>query len=292
MSLVVAMLAIAQLPASNPWKTREVVAPNVEYVTFTSKAAKTEVSFHLYKPAAYEAEKERRFPVLIWLHGSGGGLAGIRPLSALFDEAIRDKKIPPMLIVFPNGMASSMWCDSADGSVPMETVVVQELLPHVDRTFRTLPGRQHRILEGFSMGGFGAARLGLKHPDRFGTVSVLAGGPMDLDFEGPRTRANPAERASILKNVFGGDLEKFRAQHPLTIAKAYAADKKPAIKMRVAVGSRDFTAALNRSYSDFLRERKIEHTWTIVPQVGHDTLALLKGLGDANWTFYREALKD
>ena len=137
-------------------------APRVEFHTFDSAAAKAKVSYHLYTPEAYDTEKEQRFPVLYWLHGTGGGRAGIAPLSAFFDRAIREGKIPPMLIVFPNGLATSMWCDSKDGSVPMETVVVKELVPHVDATFRTVAAREGRLIEGFSMGGYGAARLGLQ----------------------------------------------------------------------------------------------------------------------------------
>ncbi|CAN5152215.1 hypothetical protein BH11PLA2_BH11PLA2_46940 [soil metagenome] len=53
------------------------------------------------------------------------------------DEAIRKENIPPMLIVFPNGLASSMWCDSNDGKVPMETILIKELIPHIDKTHRT-----------------------------------------------------------------------------------------------------------------------------------------------------------
>jgi len=56
----------------------------------------------------YDTEKELKFPVLYWLHGSGGGTGGILPLSAHFDRAIRMGKIPPMLVVFANGLASSL----------------------------------------------------------------------------------------------------------------------------------------------------------------------------------------
>ena len=59
------------------WVTREVKAPRVSFHTFDSAAAKTKVSYHLYTPAAYDAaaSKDRRFPVVYWLHGSGGRVA-------------------------------------------------------------------------------------------------------------------------------------------------------------------------------------------------------------------------
>jgi enterochelin esterase-like enzyme len=282
-------------PAAAPtrglgWMTPAVRAPGVTFHTFASAAAKTNVSFHVYTPEVYQREKERRFPVLYWLHGTGGGLGGIAPVSAWFDAAIREGKMPPVLVVFPNGLATSMWCNSKDGAVPMETVVIKELVPHVDATFRTVAKREVRIIEGFSMGGYGAARLGLKFPEVFGTVSCLAGGPLDLDFAGPRATGNPAERERILKGTFGGDLDYYRSQNPITVAEQQADAVRGKVHLRIAVGARDNTGPLNRAYSERLKKLNLDHTFTIVPGVGHDTLALLKGLGEANWVFYRTAL--
>jgi len=279
--------ATAQSGTQPAWLTRAVAAPRVRYHTFESAVAKAKVSYHLYTPEAYDTESGRRFPVLYWLHGSGGGLAGIAPMAALFDRAIREGKIPPMLVVFPNGMASSLWCDSKDGSVPMETIVIKELVPRIDATARTLAMLEGRIVEGFSMGGYGAARLGFLYPELFGGISILAGGPLDLDFAGPRANANPAERERILQGTFGGDIDYYRSQSPITIAERQAPAVRDQVRVRVAVGSRDNTAPLNRAYSEHLKRLNIPHTFTLVPDVGHNTLALLRGLDDANWQFYR-----
>lgn len=268
--------------------TAPVPAPRVQFHTLKSVAAKAEVSFHLYTPEGYDTEKEQRFPVLYWLHGTGGGRAGIAPLSAFFDQAIREGKIPPLLVVFPNGLATSMWCDSKDGKVPMETVVVKELVPHIDATFRTIAKCEGRLIEGFSMGGYGAARLGLKYPKVFAAFSCLAGGPLDLDFAGPRATGNPAERERVLRETFGGDLDYYRAQSPLTLATQHADAVRGNMRIRIAAGLRDNTGPLNRAFSDHLTELKIEHTFTKVPGVGHDTLALLRGLGEESWQFYRD----
>ncbi len=246
------------------WTTPQIQAAHVQYLTFESAAAKTKVSYHVYTPEAYDQEKDRRFPVLYWLHGTGGGLQGIQPLSQFFDEAIRMEKIPPMLGVFPNGLATSMWCDSKDGLVPMETVVVKELVPHVDKSFRTLADRTGRIIEGFSMGGYGAGRLGLLYPDIFGTVSIFAGGPLDLEFQGPRAKSNPAERERILKGTFGDDLDYFKKQSPLTVAEKHADSVRGKSKVRVVVGERDFSVDLNRTYSEHLKKLKIDHEMTVV----------------------------
>lgn len=271
------------------WTLPAVTALRVQHHTFQSAAAKADVSFHVYSPPDYDAHPDRRFPVLYWLHGTGGGIGGIKPVAAFFDAAIREQKIPPMLIVFPNGLTATMWCDSKDGKVPMETVVVKELVPHIDATFRTLATREGRLIEGFSMGGYGAARLGLKYPGVFAGFSCLAGGPLDLDFEGPRATGNPAERDRILQTTFDGDLDYYRAQSPLTLAVQQADRVRGKLLVRIAAGQRDNTGPLNRAFSSLLSELQLEHTFAKVPDVGHNTLELLRGTGETNWIFYNEA---
>lgn len=65
----------------------------MDFRTFDSRAASARVSFHIYAPEAYSREQERRFPVLYWLHGSGGGLRGIPQLARHFDSAIAAGKL-------------------------------------------------------------------------------------------------------------------------------------------------------------------------------------------------------
>jgi acetyl esterase/lipase len=177
--------------------------------------------------------------------------------------------------------------DWKDGTRPIETIIISELIPHIDSTWRTIPQRAGRLIEGFSMGGYGAGRLGVIHTNLFGAVSILAGGPLNLEFQGPRAKGNPGEKELILKDTFGNDLDYFKAQSPLTIAEKNAAAIIGKLKIRVAVGSRDFTADLNRAYSEHLKKLKIDHQLTVVPRVAHETMLLLKGLGEANWDFYR-----
>lgn len=272
-------------PAS--WVTPAVSAPGVVYRTFQSAAARTAVSYHAYLPPQYDAEPARRFPVLYWLHGTGGGLGGIAPLAAHFDAAIRAGSIPPMLVVFANGMTSSMWADSKDGRTPMETVVARDLVAEVDARFRTVATREGRSLEGFSMGGHGVARIGLRYPERFGAISMLAAGPLDLDFDGPRARANPGERARILRDVHGDDLAYYRAQSPLTVAEAFAARAGPRPRLRIVVGDADNTAPGSAVFSALLGTLGVAHEHIVLPGVGHDTMALFTALGERGWDFYR-----
>ena len=79
---------------------------------------------------------------------------------------------PACLVVFVNGLPSGMYVDWKDGSTPVESMIVKDLVPHIDATWRTIATREGRMLDGFSMGGYGAARLGFKHANLFRAVSI------------------------------------------------------------------------------------------------------------------------
>ena len=91
------------------------------------------------------------------------------------------------------------------------------------------------------MGGYGAARLAFKHPEVFGAASILAGGPLDPEFAGPRALANPAGRDEILHRVFG-DMEGYLDASPWMLAERNADAIRGRLPIRIAVGGRDFTA--------------------------------------------------
>ena len=129
-----------QSPAKNPpvWVTRAVPAPGVTHHVFACPSTKGNVSYHLYRPAAY-ADETRRFPVVYWLHGSGGGLPGIPVVARRFDAAITAGKLPPCLVVFVNGLEMGMYVDWADGSAPVESMIVRDLLPQLEALRASLP---------------------------------------------------------------------------------------------------------------------------------------------------------
>jgi len=273
--------------ATVQWVTAAVRAPRLQHRIFYSEAAKSEVSYHIYTPELYDIEKKRHFPVLYWLHGHGGGLKGMPYLVKHFDLAIRTGKMPPMLIVFPNGMFESMWCNSKDGKVPMETVVVKELVPHIDATFRTIDSREGRLIEGFSMGGYGAARLGFKYHDIFCAVSILGAGPLQQTFTasvGPKSMAD--FRTRVLQTVYGSDQDYFKAQSPWVLAEQNAAAIGSKTRVRQVVGDRDETLNFNRDFDTHLTRLGISHTFTVLPNIAHNTMPLLDALGEANWKFY------
>ncbi|MBX3385017.1 MAG: hypothetical protein KF768_00440 [Phycisphaeraceae bacterium] len=270
------------------WVTREVRAPGVTFHTFDSDLIKGKVSYHLYRPAAYTAQPDRRFPVVYWLHGSGGGLPGIARLAEHFDRAIEVGKAPPFLVVFVNGLVEGMYVDWKDGSVPLESVIVKELVPHVDATHRTIPTRQARLLDGFSMGGYGAARLGFEHRDLFASVSMIGAGPMQAELvQAPR--AGRQRAAEVLQRVYGGDQSYFRRVSPRAIAERHAESIAKGTLIRIVIGDLDETYPANLDFHRHLESLNIPHTWKVLKGVAHDPMRSLEALGDENWSFYRAA---
>jgi enterochelin esterase-like enzyme len=273
-----------------PWVTPPVRAPGVDFRTFDSRAANARVSFHIYLPEAYRTEQERRFPVLYWLHGSGGGLRGIPQLARHFDSAIAAGKAPPFLVVFVNGFVEGMYVDWKDGSAPLETVIVKDLVPHVDATWRTIAAREGRMLDGFSMGGYGAARLGFKYPDLFRAVSIVSAGPMQPELV-QTPRAGRQRAAEVLQKVYGGDQAYFRSVSPRTLAEQNAEAIAKGSLVRIVIGDQDETFENNRAFHEHLERLRIPHGWTVLRGVAHDPMGVLSALGDDNWAFYRTAFR-
>jgi enterochelin esterase-like enzyme len=227
-------------------------------------------------------------PVVYWLHGSGGGLAGLAKVAAFFDAAIEAGKTPPCFVVFVNGLVEGMYVDWKDGSAPIETMIVKELVPHIDASYRTIATREGRLLDGYSMGGYGAARLGFKYHDLFRAVSIMGGGPLQAELiQAPR--AGRQRAAEVLKQVYGGDQEYFKSVSPRQLAEQNAEAMIKGSLVRQVCGDKDETFGPNREFHEHLERLKIPHAWTVLPGVDHNPMKTLEALGDSNWKFYRAA---
>ena len=267
------------VPAAPEWVREKIEAKNSRYEKFTSKTIGQEVSYFIYVPADYERKPEARYPVMYWLHGMSGGQGGIPRLVERYHAAIESGKMPPMLVVFVNGLRNSFYCDSADGKMPVETVTIKDLIPHIDSNYRTIASREGRIVEGFSMGGFGAAHLGFKYPELFGTVSIIDGSLTDAT-------AVQNRFPDLYQRIFGGSAERFAAEDPRTLAEKNAPAIRGKMAIRVAVGALE---ERNRLFHEQLTNLNIAHDYDDF-KVGHNPLAIYDSLGEKNWKFFRDAL--
>jgi endo-1,4-beta-xylanase len=266
------------------WLMPPVEGPNLHYRTFESKIAGQPVSYLIYLPPDYEVAKDRRYPVVYWLHGIGGSQQGVPRMAERLTRAIKDGKSPSMIVVYVNGMVRSGYVDSADGKWPVETVTIKELIPHVDETYRTIAGREGRCVEGFSMGGSGAAKWGFKYPGLFGSVSILAGALHDI--ASLQKRGGGAR----LREIYGG-ADRYNQNNPwLLVEKNIDAIRNRTV-VRIIVGEQDGLKETNRRYHEHLDKLRLKHEFHVIPNARHTPNLLYDGLGEKNWSFFFAAFE-
>ena len=134
------------------------------------------VSAHLNRPWNYWLYVPDEPPqmVLYLLHGHGGsGHEWIEQgdVPALLDRLIAEDRMPPVMAVMPDA-GTSWYVDSARGA--MESAVMEDLLPTVESEMGVRLQRDERAMMGVSMGGYGALRLAMRYPERFGAAALLA----------------------------------------------------------------------------------------------------------------------
>ena len=261
-------------PYAGSWSTATVQANNVTEYKFTSKIASsggrgTEVNYHVFYPTQLKRYRGP-VPTLVWLHGSFSSLKGIKPLSTYFQRAIDEGKLKPMAVVFPHGLNQSLWVNSKDGKYPVEDVLINELLPDLKNHFNYRPDRIKPMIAGFSMGGYGAARLGLKYSNLFSSIIAIAAGPLDENFR--TLESNSESRDLLLQHVFGGSMQYYRRVNPRGEALEFSKNTygKEKLNLHIICGDKDFTVGHNQRFAEYLTEIGIKHKYTMLPGVDHN----------------------
>lgn len=157
-------LASAQPPSAPP------ALPSVATRTFRSASLGEERSYNVLLPVGYDPGGARRYPVLYLLHGKSGDNTDWSKRAPL-REAVGQA---PLIVVMPDG-DDGWYVDWADGVHRYEAQIVRDLIPHVDGTYRTLGTREGRAVAGLSMGGYGALKMALAHPDLFVSAASVSG---------------------------------------------------------------------------------------------------------------------
>jgi hypothetical protein len=132
----------------------------------------------IYLPAGYD-QSQMRYPVIYFLPNplDGDYRSHFKKGDALdlFDKAIASGVIGKFILVSVDMTTplGTSWYVNSPVTGNWEDFMVQELVPYIDANFRTLPNRDSRAITGIFMGGYGALRFGMKHPDVFGTVYAM-----------------------------------------------------------------------------------------------------------------------
>lgn len=148
-------------------------------ILLETKLLNIPVPFSVLLPKTYISEPKKHYPVVYMLHGLGDkpeswNDSWLRIQSTI--EMLEDQGLGDMIYVFPSGY-KTYYCNRFDGSYPYMDMFTTELIPFIDKTYRTIPDKEHRALTGYSMGGFGACVLALKHPELF-----VASAPLSMSF--------------------------------------------------------------------------------------------------------------
>jgi len=132
----------------------------------------------VFLPPGYATQKSRRFPVVYALHGYSIGadqwskeIHVPQTIEGAFAQGARE-----MIVVLPDSKTvhnGSMYSSSATTG-DFEQFIAHDVVAYIDAHYRTLPGRLSRGLVGHSMGGYGASRIGMKHPDVFGSLYIMS----------------------------------------------------------------------------------------------------------------------
>ncbi len=204
------------------------------------------------------------FPVLYLLHGlSDDHTAWTRRTS--LERYVGGL---PLIVVMPNGERSFYTDSQTNPKAAFETYLTRDLVGFVDRTFRTIPTRKGRVLAGLSMGGYGAVKLALKHPDLF-CAAVSHSGAVGF---GSRTFDANSEWAVIMgENARGGPNDIF--------ALAETIDRSHLPALRIDCGVDDFLIEENRALDAHLTALGVPHEYEEHP-------------GEHNWEYWDTHIQD
>ncbi len=275
------------------WVDPDHTAPDgMLYKTFHSGTINGDVSYLVYLPPDYERDVSARYPVMYDLPASGGTPKrdGTEIVHRV-DAAIRASKIQPMIVIAVNGLrGNTMYCDSRDGKWPLETVIIKDLIPHVDATYRTIASREGRAVDGFSMGGFGTAHLGFKFPEVFGVISIMA--PPLL---GPELKQHLPMQAwsRLFPLAMNNDLDYFRANDPFTLVEKNA-DRlrdRTVIRLVCHYEAEQWLWPQCEKLHQLMVKLLIQHEFYFFTNVkGHNRVQCLNTMGDSAFGFFSSAL--
>jgi enterochelin esterase-like enzyme len=247
-------------------------------LTVRSKILNMDRKFAIYLPPDYETS-QRSYPVLYLLHGGGDDQTGwvqFGEVQNITDKAIREGMATAMIIVMPDANTGRRgYFNDVKGDWPYEDFFFKELMPHIEKTYRTKNEKRYRAISGLSMGGGGSFMYALHRPDLFSAACPLsaATGPITLnDAKTFLARNNPG----LADTTIAGYYQKHSA---LELINNLPDSSKKAVRWYIDCGDDDFLFEGNSLVHIAMKKREIPHEFRIRD-------------GAHNWTYWRTALPD
>jgi enterochelin esterase-like enzyme len=247
----------------------------LERVDYESKTVGAKRWMQVYTPPGYS--KDKKYPVLYLLHGIGGNereewAKGGAP-HVILDNLIADKKAEPMLIVLPNGNATTNkattggagggggragFGDLTGWGKPFENDLIKDIIPFIEANYSVKADRESRALAGLSMGGGQSLNIGLANLDTFAWIGGFSSAPNTK----PATELVP-------------DPEKAAKQLQL---------------LYISCGNKDGLIRISQGVHVYLKEKDVPHVWH-VDEHAHDFQHWKKGLYNFSQLLFKPTTK-
>lgn len=237
---------------------------NFAHKTFYSQLYHHEVGYNVYLPPDYD-ESNEKYPVAYHLHGWMGNESS---------EIWTMEKIchgRQVIMVFPN---SSPVIEEFD-NLPVETMLINELMPLIEREYRAIPSREHRSLSGFSMGAGMAFVYAVKHLDLFSSVTAYAGTYHHYYHKGSQTVGVPPEKAADIYEDMLKEKRDFEEGNILCMVRQNADEMRDKLKINLHVGTDDVLFCDNEILRLHLESLSIPHGYRIFNGAGHELNKIL-----------------
>ncbi|HEY7353843.1 MAG TPA: alpha/beta hydrolase-fold protein [Terriglobales bacterium] len=268
----------------------------VDCSAINSHILQRSVRYCVMLPTNYATERNKKYPVLYFLHGLGENEQTLLRSGGwgLIQDLHRENKIGDFLMVAPDGRGS-FFINSADGQDRYSDFFLTEFLPYIETHYRALHGRKSRGVTGLSMGGYGALRVAFAKPDLFGSVSaqspaLMTESPHQLDADlkgaGPLTR--------LLGSVFGNpiDVAHWNQNSPFVLERKNRT-RIQGLRIYINCGQQDeygFAESAAAMHKQLVSE-KIKHEFHLYPG-GHNADYFLSHLGETiefHWKAFTSA---
>lgn len=249
----------------------------VDTISVYSPSMKKNLKAAVTFPSSY-SKGDQRLPVLYLLHGGSGAFNDWH--QKVTEKGLVNKMAEQynLIIVTPGVGPASYYYDSPImDSVNYETYITAELIPHIDKTYRTLAKKESRAISGLSMGGHGAITLSAKHPELFVTAGSMSG-VMNIDtrmWKVPEDFRNTRlEGQKAMLGAINYDAPTF---NPYTAVGLVEKIKENKLALIIDCGVDDFLIETNRQMHQLLVANGVAHEYIERP-------------GAHTWQYWTEAL--
>jgi len=245
-------------------------------LSLPSKILKSDRKFAVYLPPDYESSG-RSYPVLYLLHGSGDDQTGwvqFGEVLNITDKAIANGTATPMIIVMPDANTGRRgYFNDIKGDWNYENFFFKELIPYVEKKYRTKTDKRGRAISGLSMGGGGTLMYAMHHPELFSSACPLSASVGPLTFEDAKrslTKANQSLPDTAITTYFN-------RHSAITLVNNMPEEQKKAVRWYIDCGDDDFLYEGNSMLHIAMRKKEVPHEFR-VRDGGH------------TWTYWRASL--